>query len=86
MIEVFIEELTVNEIEASEIIDKVFPELRNLKPIPTKTTLRSHTTALWFRVLGVLSKKKSSAQPQNSRCFKSPSKTTEFQTIKEIEY
>ncbi len=58
LIEVFIEELNVNENEASEIIDKVFSELKNLKPIPTKTTLRSHTTALWFRVLGELIKKK----------------------------
>ncbi len=58
LIEVFIEELNVNESEASLIINKVFPELRNLRPIPTRTTLRSHTTALWFRVLGELSKKK----------------------------
>ncbi len=58
LIEVFIEKLEVNESEASEIIDKIFPELKTLKPIPTKTTLRSHTTALWFKVLAELKKKK----------------------------
>ncbi len=57
LIDVFIEELTVSESEASEIIDKIFPELKNLKPIPTKTTLRSHTTALWFKVLSEMYKK-----------------------------
>jgi len=58
LIEVFIEKLIIKESEASEIIDKIFPELKKLKPIPTKTTLRSHTTALWFKVLGDLIKKK----------------------------
>ena len=58
LIEVFIERLSVEESQASEIIDKIFPELKNLKPIPTKTTLRSHTTALWFIILGELFKKK----------------------------
>lgn len=58
LIETFIEELDVEESKASEIIDKIFPELKELKPIPTKTTLRSHTTALWFKVLGELYKKK----------------------------
>jgi len=58
LIETFIERLKVEETEATEIIDKIFPELKNLKPIPTKTTLRSHTTALWFLVLNELQKKK----------------------------
>ncbi len=58
LIEKFIEKLEVEESTATEIIDKIFPELKKLKPIPTKTTLRSHTTALWFKVLGELAKKK----------------------------
>ncbi|MFX1236943.1 MAG: O-phosphoserine--tRNA ligase [Promethearchaeota archaeon] len=58
LIEVFMEALEIKETQASEIIDKIFPELKKLKPIPTKTTLRSHTTALWFIVLGELVKKK----------------------------
>ena len=58
LIEAFIEKLNIEESQASEIIDKIFPELKHLKPIPTKTTLRSHTTALWFIILGELFKKK----------------------------
>lgn len=58
LIEAFMERLGVKENEASAIIDKIFPELKELKPIPTKTTLRSHTTALWFIVLSELYKKK----------------------------
>jgi len=57
MIEFLIEQLLISESQASEIIDKVFPELKALKPIPTKSTLRSHTTALWFKVLAELKKK-----------------------------
>ncbi len=58
LIEVFVERLEIKENQATKIIDKIFPELKELTPIPTKTTLRSHTTALWFRVLGELHKKK----------------------------
>jgi O-phosphoseryl-tRNA synthetase len=58
LIEVFIKELDIGESEATKMIEKVFPELKQLKPIPSKTTLRSHTTALWFRVLAQLIKKK----------------------------
>jgi len=58
LIETFLDRLNINESEASAIIDNIFPELKQLKPIPTKMTLRSHTTALWFKVLEVLIKKK----------------------------
>ncbi len=58
LIEVFIENLAIKESKATKIIDEIFPEFKSLRPIPTKITLRSHTTALWFRVLSVLSKKK----------------------------
>lgn len=58
LINVFIEKLDIQESQATEIIEKIFPELKELKPIPTKTTLRSHTTALWFKVLGELNKKR----------------------------
>jgi O-phosphoseryl-tRNA synthetase len=57
-VEIFVEKFNVKENEATEIIDKIFPELKSLKPIPTKTTLRSHTTALWFKILAELWKKK----------------------------
>ncbi|MFX1556296.1 MAG: O-phosphoserine--tRNA ligase [Promethearchaeota archaeon] len=58
LIETFLNKLNINESEASLIIDNIFPELKQLKPIPTKMTLRSHTTALWFKVLEVLMRKK----------------------------
>jgi O-phosphoseryl-tRNA synthetase len=58
LIEVFIEKLPVKESEATKIIDEIFPELKTLKPVPSRLTLRSHTTALWFKVLSVLVKKK----------------------------
>jgi O-phosphoseryl-tRNA synthetase len=58
MLEVMVHELGIKEEEASAIIDKVFPEFKNLKPESTKTTLRSHTTALWFLMLEQMIKKK----------------------------
>ncbi|MHA1343919.1 MAG: O-phosphoserine--tRNA ligase [Promethearchaeota archaeon] len=58
LLETFVERLYIEESQASEIINKIFPELKNLKPIPTRITLRSHTTALWFKVLAELKKKK----------------------------
>ena len=36
---------------AAEILDKVFPEFKELKPAPTNKTLRSHMTSNWFPVL-----------------------------------
>ncbi|TFG08561.1 MAG: O-phosphoserine--tRNA ligase [Promethearchaeota archaeon] len=70
LIEVFIERLDLQEIEASEMIDKIFPELKNLKPVPSKTTLRSHTTASWFRALAELLKKKQLPLQYFSICTK----------------
>jgi len=43
--------------QATKIVG-LFPELRELKPIPMKLTLRSHMTALWFPVLASLQGKK----------------------------
>ncbi len=37
--------------QAAAILDRVFPEFRELKPTPTKKTLRSHMTSNWFPVL-----------------------------------
>lgn len=37
--------------QAAEMLDRVFPEFRELKPVPTKRTLRSHMTSNWFMVL-----------------------------------
>ena len=54
LIEVMVTDLGLQEEEASAILDKVFPEFKALKPIPSTMTLRSHTTSLWFPVLSVL--------------------------------
>ncbi len=51
MLEVIVTELEVKEDDASKMIDSIFSELKRLEPIPTKQTLRSHTTALWFPAL-----------------------------------
>jgi O-phosphoseryl-tRNA synthetase len=51
LIEVFVTELDIQEEQATKILTKVFPELQNLIPKPTKKTLRSHFTALWFLIL-----------------------------------
>ena len=53
-----VEELLLEEHHATAIIDHVFPEFKQLQAIATKTTLRSHTTALWFLVLAEMVKKK----------------------------
>ncbi len=54
LIEVMVMELDMREEQATDILTKVFPELRNLTPKPTKQTLRSHFTALWFLILAEL--------------------------------
>ncbi|PKL60192.1 MAG: O-phosphoserine--tRNA ligase [Methanomicrobiales archaeon HGW-Methanomicrobiales-4] len=37
-----------------EILDKVFPEFRDLKPESGRQTLRSHMTSGWFQTLGAI--------------------------------
>jgi len=51
LVETLVQELGIGEAEATRILAAVFPELRELKPIPSDLTLRSHTTAGWFTVL-----------------------------------
>jgi len=48
--EIFVEELKIREEQATQIIS-LFPEFSQLKPVPTKLTLRSHTTSSWFPIL-----------------------------------
>lgn len=51
----FLEELAlrlkITDVQATEILDNVFPEFKELKPVVTKRTLRSHMTSNWFPVL-----------------------------------
>ncbi|MEW6618364.1 MAG: O-phosphoserine--tRNA ligase [bacterium] len=51
LIEELVKNLDIKEEIATLIIDRVFPEFKALKPIPTKFTLRSHMTAAWFNYL-----------------------------------
>ncbi len=48
--EVLVEELDLEESEASHILS-LFEDFKKLKPIPSNMTLRSHTTAGWFQIL-----------------------------------
>lgn len=50
--------LNVNDESGLRVLEKVFPELRQLKPIASKTTLRSHMTSGWFITLSSIHDKK----------------------------
>jgi O-phosphoseryl-tRNA synthetase len=57
LVEELIARLGVSDYQATELLDKVFPEMRNLQPVPTNKTLRSHMTATWFHTLAALQHK-----------------------------
>ncbi|MBZ3935673.1 O-phosphoserine--tRNA ligase [Methanimicrococcus blatticola] len=48
------EQLNVTDVFVTELIDKVFPEFKELKPEGTSKTLRSHMTSGWFITLSEL--------------------------------
>lgn len=50
-VEEMVHRLKIPEEKATEIIDKVFSELRKLHPVPTQLTLLSHFTTAWFPIL-----------------------------------
>ncbi len=49
--------LDVEDALGLRILENVFPELRDLKPVPGRTTLRSHMTSGWFLTLQSLHNK-----------------------------
>jgi O-phosphoseryl-tRNA synthetase len=49
-------ELDIADDRAVEIFEKVFDEFKELKPIPSNLTLRSHMTAAWFDTLATIQK------------------------------
>ena len=53
LVEEMVKRLEVRQEEATAIL-ALFPELTGLEPIPTRLTLRSHMTALWFPTLAAL--------------------------------
>ncbi len=59
LIEELIAGLGITDYQATELLDKVFPEIKELKPVPTNKTLRSHMTATWFHTLAALQDKAS---------------------------
>jgi len=59
LIEELIARLGITDYQATELLDKVFPEMKELKPVPSNKTLRSHMTATWFHTLAALQDKAS---------------------------
>jgi O-phosphoseryl-tRNA synthetase len=59
LIEELIAGLGITDYQATELLDKVLPEMRELQPVPTSKTLRSHMTATWFHTLSALQDKAS---------------------------
>ncbi len=59
LIEELIAGLGITDYQATELLDKVFPEMRDLQPVPSNKTLRSHMTATWFHTLAALQDKAS---------------------------
>lgn len=57
LIEEFVLQLGITDSQATELLDKVFPEMRKLLPLPSNKTLRSHMTATWFHTLRALQDK-----------------------------
>jgi len=51
--------LGITDYQATGLLDKVFPEMRKLRPAPSNKTLRSHMTATWFHTLAALQNKAS---------------------------
>jgi O-phosphoseryl-tRNA synthetase len=59
LIEELIARLGITDYQATELMDKAFPEIRDLQPVPSNKTLRSHMTATWFHTLAALQDKAS---------------------------
>ncbi|RLI07774.1 O-phosphoserine--tRNA ligase [Candidatus Bathyarchaeota archaeon] len=57
LVEEMVKRLGIRPEQATAIL-ALFPELATLTPIPTRLTLRSHMTALWFPVLAALQDKR----------------------------
>jgi len=57
LIEELMARLDITDYQATELLNKVFPELYKLRPLPSDKTLRSHMTATWFHTLAALQDK-----------------------------
>jgi len=54
LIEELITGLGISDYQATELLDKVLPEMKELRPVPSNKTLRSHMTATWFHTIAAL--------------------------------
>jgi O-phosphoseryl-tRNA synthetase len=59
LVEELIAGLGITDYQATELLDRVFPEIKELQPVPSNKTLRSHMTATWFHTLAALQHKAS---------------------------
>lgn len=57
LVEELINGLGITDHQATELLARVFPELDELRPLPSNKTLRSHMTATWFHTLAALQDK-----------------------------
>lgn len=64
--------LQIEDAMGLRILEKIFPEIRELIPIPSKTTLRSHMTSGWFITLKAVNNKRKLPVKMFSidRCFR----------------
>ncbi len=53
-VEVLVDRLSIGEAAAVEMLEKIFPEFRKLRPVATDLTLRSHMTGTWYHTLAAL--------------------------------
>jgi O-phosphoseryl-tRNA synthetase len=58
-IEVLVDRLSIEETATVELLDKIFCEFKNLNPVATDLTLRSHMTGTWYHTLSSLQEKAS---------------------------
>ncbi len=59
LVEELIAGLGITDYQATQLLDRVFPEIKELLPVPSNKTLRSHMTATWFHTLAALQYKAS---------------------------
>jgi O-phosphoseryl-tRNA synthetase len=59
LVEELVVGLEITDHQAIELLDRVFPEVKKLHPVPSNKTLRSHMTATWFHTLRALQDKAS---------------------------
>ncbi|MFW6150004.1 MAG: O-phosphoserine--tRNA ligase [Chloroflexota bacterium] len=57
LVQHLVDRLQIADGQATELLDRVFPEVRNLKPVASDLTLRSHMTATWFHTLAAVQSK-----------------------------